>query len=265
MLGPNGGQDIIHNDSSRWGLIPRTATYLMDTLNDMADEGILSYEVKASFLQIYNENLYDLLRDNVRSIEKSRTVKSSDERKDELKIREIPRLNNRFRGSAPLDVFVSGLSEFRVLTSDDILRIVSIATNNRVTKATDFNFTSSRSHAILQLTFEIEIRDESGQTTIMRSKLNLVDLAGSEKIPFVLEANNAKHMKELTSINKSLSSLGNVIAALSAKSNRSHVPYRDSKLTRILQDCLSGNTRTILIACVAPTKQLVSCPCSSII
>ena len=132
---------------------------------------------------------------------------------------------------------------------------MSIATNNRVTKATDFNFTSSRSHAILQLTFDIESRDDSGQTTIIRSKLNLVDLAGSEKIPFVMEANNAKHMKELTSINKSLSSLGNVIAALSAKSSRSHIPYRDSKLTRLLQDCLSGNTRTILIACVAPTKQ----------
>ena len=256
MLGPNGGQDILQSDSSRWGLIPRTASYLMDTLNDLADDGILSYEVKASFLQIYNENLYDLLRDSGKIFDgKSKTMKSSDDRKDELKIREIPRLNSRLRGSAPLDVFVSGLSEFRVMTSDDILRIVSIATNNRVTKATDFNFTSSRSHAILQLTFDIESREESGQTTIIRSKLNLVDLAGSEKIPFVMETNNAKHMKELTSINKSLSSLGNVIAALTAKSNRSHIPYRDSKLTRLLQDCLSGNTRTILIACVAPTKQ----------
>lgn len=260
MLGPNGGQDIARIDSSKWGLIPRSAAFLMDSLNDMADEGFLSYEVKASFLQIYNENLYDLLRDSGplfddKIMPSTKSNKHSDETKEELKIREIPRLNNKLRGSAPLDVFVSGLSEYRVLTSDDILRIVAVATKNRITKSTDFNFTSSRSHAILQLTFEIESQQESGQTTIIRSKLNLVDLAGSEKIPFLTESNNAKHMKELTSINKSLSSLGNVIAALSSKSNRSHIPYRDSKLTRILQDCLSGNTRTVLIACVAPTAQ----------
>jgi hypothetical protein len=224
----------------------------MDTLNDKADEGTLSYDVKASFLQIYNENLYDLLRES-NPIVKNETT--------ELKIREIPRLNNRSRGSAPLDVFVSGLSEFRIMSSGDIMRIVAAGTSNRTTKSTDFNYTSSRSHAILQLTFEIESQLESGQTTIIRSKLNLVDLAGSEKIPYTLDANDPKHMKELTSINKSLSSLGNVIAALSAKGNRSHIPYRDSKLTRILQDSLSGNTRTILIACVAPTILYVPLPC----
>jgi hypothetical protein len=129
-----------------------------------------------------------------------------------------------------------------------------------MTRSTDFNFTSSRSHAILQLTFEIETQVESGQTLISRSKLNLIDLAGSEKMstgdenPYLLSQISAgqKHVKELTSINKSLHALGNVISALSS-TNRSHVPYRDSKLTRLLQDSLGGNTKTILIACVAPT------------
>eukprot|EP01040_Poterioochromonas_malhamensis_P004365 gene4365-4679_t len=160
-------------------------------------------------------------------------------------------LLNYLNDKSEEEVYISGLSEFRVQTSDDIMRILAIGTSNRMTRSTDFNLTSSRSHALLQLTFEIETQVESGQTLMARSKLFLVDLAGSEKIPYVAN-DNPKHIKELTSINKSLSTLGNVISAL-ATSNRSHIPYRESKLTRILQDSLGGNTRTILIACVAPT------------
>jgi kinesin family protein 3/17 len=152
-----------------------------------------------------------------------------------------------------------GLSEFRVQTADDVLRIIATGTANRTTRSTDFNLTSSRSHAILQLTFEIESFEKPGQTVIYKSKLSLVDLAGSEKMTSlsaseskIKQINIPRHIKELTSINKSLSSLGNVISALSS-SSRSHIPYRDSKLTRLLQDSLGGNTRTILVACVAPT------------
>ena len=131
-----------------------------------------------------------------------------------MKIRELPlpKGNNKF---AKNEVYVSGLSEFRVQTSEDILKILAVGTANRMTRSTDFNETSYRSHAILQLTFEIEQFDD-GQTTIFRSKLNLIDLAGSEKTSNNLnnlEQQTQKHMKELTSINKSLSSLGNVIAA----------------------------------------------------
>lgn len=254
MIGPNGGQDILRIDKSKWGVLPRASEFLLGYLNEKAQEGFLQYEVKASFLQIYNENLYDLLRDTGPMIEDKLTL--SEKNQDyELKIREVPRLSGKKgKASGVGEVFVSGLSEFRVQTSEDILRILAVGTNNRMTRSTDFNFTSSRSHAILQLTLDVQAQDEvTEQTTIFRSKLNLVDLAGSEKIPFIhSDLNNAKHMKELTSINKSLSALGNVIAALSS-SNRSHIPYRDSKLTRILQDSLSGNTRTVLIACVAPT------------
>lgn len=178
----------------------------------------------------------------------------------DLKIREVARPKSLAAVSGVREVYVSGLSEFRVETSDDILHILAVGTTNRMTRSTDFNFTSSRSHAILQLTFEIETQVESGQTLISRSKLNLIDLAGSEKMSTSEEnsymlnqiAASQKHVKELTSINKSLHALGNVISALSS-TNRSHVPYRDSKLTRLLQDSLGGNTRTILIACVAPT------------
>lgn len=252
MIGPNGGQDIFRRDADEWGILPRASEFLLGYLNEKAMEGLLSYEVKASFLQIYNENLYDLLRDTGPMIEDKLALNEKDKESD-LRIREVPRRKNRDGSISSNEVFVAGLSEFRVQTSEDILRILAVGANNRMTRSTDFNATSSRSHALLQLTFEIESQSETGQTVINRSKLNLVDLAGSEKIPFVgSDMNNVKHMKELTSINKSLSSLGNVIAALSSN-NRTHIPYRDSKLTRILQDSLSGNTRTILVACVAPT------------
>jgi hypothetical protein len=93
-----------------------------------------------------------------------------------------------------------------------------------------------------------------GRTTVYKSKLSLVDLAGSEKM-HDNSINHTNHVKELTSINKSLHCLGNVISSLSsyATTVSAHIPYRDSKLTRLLQDSLGGNTRTILIACIAPT------------
>ncbi len=251
MIGPNGGQDLLRCDRSLWGILPRAAEFLLGYLNDKAEEGVLSYEVKASFLQIYNENLYDLLRDSGPMIEDHLAKDSS----AELKIREAPKpksLANLSKDSST-EIYVSGLSEFRVQTAEDILHILTIGTTNRMTRSTDFNLTSSRSHALLTLTFEIEQQVDSGQTLISRSKLNLIDLAGSEKYVTASELSTTKqHVKELTSINKSLSALGNVIAALSAN-NRSHIPYRDSKLTRILQDSLGGNTKTVLIACVAPT------------
>ena len=174
------------------------------------------------------------------------------------------------------------------------MQLLELGNRHRTTRSTDYNMTSSRSHAILQLTFEIE-RTDSGQTVISHSKLSLVDLAGSEKMLTSTTADTGKHVchnlsmyllhtpstylvnpcsqctlsthplntptqhilstqqiRELTSINSSLHCLGNVIAALSS-TTRSHVPYRDSKLTRLLQDSLGGNTRTIVVACVAPT------------
>ena len=252
MIGPNGGQDILRAEKSEWGILPRAAEFLLNYLNAKEEEGMLTYEVKASFLQIYNENLYDLLRDSGPMIE-DHLIRNEKDKDSELKIREVPKpksLASTMRDSIP-EVYVSGLSEFRVQTGDDVIRMLAYGTSNRMTRSTDFNLTSSRSHAILQLKFEIETQVDSGQTLMSRSKLFLVDLAGSEKIPYVSN-DNPKHIKELTSINKSLSTLGNVISAL-ATSNRSHIPYRDSKLTRILQDSLGGNTRTILIACVAPT------------
>lgn len=109
-------------------------------------------------------------------------------------------------------------------SAEEVFEFLIQGSANRSTRSTDGNLSSSRSHAILQFIFEIESHVEGGQTIINRSKLSFVDLAGSEKIAALGADNDPKHLKELTSINKSLSSLGNVIAALSKQ--KTHVPYR---------------------------------------
>ena len=113
------------------------------------------------------------------------------------------------------------------------------------------NAASSRSHSIFQLLIETDKCDENGM--LKRGKLNLCDLAGSEKINKE-EAMNKNHLEELKTINLSLTTLGKVISALGKKGKSSmHIPYRDSKITRFLQDSLGGSTRTYLVACISPT------------
>lgn len=286
MLGPQGGQDILRMDESKWGVLPRAAEYLLGTLAEMAEDGLCSYTVKAQFLQIYNESLCDLLRAPSDSLYPGASEPS-------LKIREVPSDMSADEAgvNSPHEVYVAGLSEYRVHTAADVLQLLHRGTTARVTSATEYNQTSSRSHAVLQLNFEITHTGSVGQErTMTKSKLSLVDLAGSEKmsvttsglpiiqgdlIEICSQLEEARHVRELSSINKSLSALGNVIQALSSQAQEQalfhkkrdigmsssqipvpnrHIPYRDSKLTRLLQDSLGGNTRTVLIACVAPTS-----------
>ena len=189
------------------------------------------FQVHCSFLQIYNEKLQDLLSGaesgnlNIREHKNSKTKKA--------------------------EVFVSGLSEYRVTGVEDVLTLLSAGTRAREVRATDMNDISSRSHAVLQLSVEAESMGEDF-SVLKRAKLSLVDLAGSEKMS-TKSVMGKEHSKELTSINSSLSALGNVMSALGEKS-RKHVPYRDSKLTRLLQDSLGGNTRTSVICCVSPCQ-----------
>lgn len=160
-------------------------------------------------------------------------------------------------------VFVNGLSSFRVGGAQDVLRCINIGAANRRVRATQHNEASSRSHAVMQLMVEVgsgggddrsgdaENAGTSGEhVTFRQAKLSLVDLAGSEKMDSMLTITRG-HFNELRSINQSLSALGNVVSALTEE-GRTHVPYRDSKLTRLLQDSLGGNTRTTIIACVSP-------------
>eukprot|EP00347_Sterkiella_histriomuscorum_P022281 403331039 len=167
-------------------------------------------------------------------------------------------------------IFVEGLSEYIVQTEKDCFALLRRGELNRITRQTKKNILSSRSHSIFQLLIESDKPDARG--FLKKAKLNLCDLAGSEKIHGLEDVQNALHMNELKTINLSLTNLGKVIQSLSKESKmqrkqknlftprghqndyfqKVHIPYRDSQLTRILQDSLGGNTRTVLIATVSP-------------
>ncbi|GLD94453.1 hypothetical protein PINS_up003064 [Pythium insidiosum] len=188
--------------------------------------------VYCSFVQIYNEQIFDLLRDS----EMTRPLEIHEDR--------------------ALGIFVDGLSEYAVRSVGDCLALLQSGEQHRAVRSTHMNQVSSRSHSVFQLQLE-QRRASDGAT--LKSKLNLVDLAGSEKWNFGADM-QSRHIAEMTNINLSLHTLGRCIAALSSASQHSsqqqqpqHVPYRDSKLTRLLQDSLGGNTKTKIIATLSPS------------
>ncbi|CAD7923220.1 unnamed protein product [Amoebophrya sp. A25] len=178
--------------------------------------------VKCSFIEVYNENIRDLL------------IPSSSE---QLELREDP-----VRGC-----HIAGVHEFPAQSVEEIMHLLHLGNRNRTTEGTAVNETSSRSHAVLQLTCEEDLG--SGETAI--GKLSLIDLAGSERASKALS--DGQRLIEASNINRSLLALGNCINALVEKQRRAFVPYRDSKLTRLLKNSLGGNCRTCMIACVSPT------------
>ena len=148
-------------------------------------------------------------------------------------------------------VSVRGLTQTVVKDAFTIHELMREGNKNRTTGSTLMNADSSRSHSIFMVSVDTsETADaQTGRQRIRAGKLNLVDLAGSERQSKTGAVGT--RLKEATKINLSLSALGNVISALVAGAGK-HVPYRDSKLTRLLQDSLGGNTRTIMIAAVSP-------------
>ena len=133
--------------------------------------------------------------------------------------------------------FVEGLSEYVITNPDDCLYLLRRGEHNRITRQTKSNLASSRSHSLFQLVVESVNPGNNGK--LIRAKLNLCDLAGSEKI-HIEEKLTAGHMDEHKSINLSLSTLGKVVAALSKNKGIKHIPFRESKLTRLLKDSLGG-------------------------
>jgi hypothetical protein len=152
-------------------------------------------------------------------------------------------------------IFVEGQSEYVVQTAHDCFTLLKRGEANRITRQTRSNVHSSRSHTIFQILVESDTADSRG--LLFRGKLNLCDLAGSEKI-LKDESMNSQHFHELKTINQSLSSLGKVITALAQGKKKDHIPYRDSKITRLLQDSLGGNTKTTLIAACNSKSDCVS-------
>eukprot|EP01022_Parablepharisma_sp_SALTPOND_P020695 TRINITY_DN3846_c0_g1_i1.p1 TRINITY_DN3846_c0_g1~~TRINITY_DN3846_c0_g1_i1.p1 ORF type:complete len:725 (+),score=104.86 TRINITY_DN3846_c0_g1_i1:732-2906(+) len=203
-----------------------------------------AFMVRASYLQIYNEVISDLLKTD----------------RSNLQIREDKRKG----------VFVEGLSEWAVRSPYEIYSLMRKGTNSRVTASTKLNDLSSRSHAVFIIIVEQMTTEdvptgnpmEDPAKQIKVGKLNLVDLAGSERLS--ITGATGKRLEECKKINQSLSALGNVIAALTDTKSRSHIPYRDSKLTRLLEDSLGGNCKTTMMAMISPSYMCFSETLSSL-
>ncbi|ORE22387.1 kinesin-domain-containing protein, partial [Rhizopus microsporus] len=195
------------------------------------------YTVTVSFIEIYNEDLHDLLNS------------SPPEESPPITIREDTKGN----------IYWTGVKEVEVQSTDDVLHYLEQGAQNRATGATDMNEKSSRSHAIFSVTLRQEKavgqsvrKPTQSEWIITTSKFHFVDLAGSERLKRT--AAEGGRRKEGININAGLLALGNVISALASDKKKTHVPYRDSKLTRLLQDSLGGNSTTLMIACVSPAE-----------
>jgi kinesin family member 18/19 len=190
-----------------------------------------SVDVSLSFLEIYNEEIRDLL-----------APAGLETPRGGLAIREDK--NNR--------VTVAGLTEVIPTSADEVNSIVQAGNARRTQSPTHANATSSRSHAVLQINVTQSPRTPGVIEERTMATLSIIDLAGSERA--AATKNMGKRMVEGANINKSLLALGNCINALCEPRTRAHIPYRNSKLTRLLKFSLGGNCRTVMIVCVAPTS-----------
>ncbi|XP_051998855.1 kinesin family member 5Aa [Xyrauchen texanus] len=208
------------HDPQQMGIIPRIAEDIFNHIFSM-DEN-LEFHIKVSYFEIYMEKIRDLL----------------DVTKTNLSVHED-------KNRVP---YVKGCTERFVSSPEEVMDVIDEGKSNRHVAVTNMNEHSSRSHSI----FLINIKQEHVETEQkLCGKLYLVDLAGSEKVSKTGAAGAV--LDEAKNINKSLSSLGNVISAL-AEGTKTHVPYRDSKMTRILQDSLGGNCRTTMFICCSPSS-----------
>ncbi|KAK0183234.1 hypothetical protein PV327_001294 [Microctonus hyperodae] len=224
------GQTGCGKSHTMHGFIERTLEHIFEATSTSTSD--TRYLALLSYLEIYNERLRDLLQEG--GMEGA------------LQLKEDPTRGTYVAG---------GLREVTVKDASECAKLVEQGDRRRIAAATKMNATSSRSHAVLTISLEaLAMNDDGNKDTggVRRGRLNLVDLAGSERQGRT--GATGDRLKEAASINLSLSALGNVISALAAGNGR-HVPYRDSKLTRLLRDSLGGNARTLMIACVSPADR----------
>lgn len=234
------------------GIIPRTIKYLFEKIRDEKSNEFMKYKISISFFQIYMEQITDLIPDiNQEERKKDKEnfnlkdninikLKAKKDIGEGLKIREDPHSG----------VYIQGLKQIQIDNQEQLLEIINYSAKNRVTTNTNMNINSSRSHAVLRILFEKRIYNdeiEENKTKLLSGLLTIVDLAGSE---------NSKHtmdgirLEETKYINSSLYHLGSVIKSLA--NNPKEASFRSSSLTRILQDCISGNSKTSICATISP-------------
>eukprot|EP00934_Nitzschia_sp_Nitz4_P002427 Nitzschia sp. Nitz4//scaffold4_size323378//238111//243273//NITZ4_000694-RA/size323378-processed-gene-0.302-mRNA-1//1//CDS//3329553501//2422//frame0 len=236
--------------SMQVGLIPRFIAGFFERMQkkkELSDlEGsnpdgsmLLDYSMEASFLEVYGEDVFDLLKSH----------------RSSLPLRE----------DAAGGVVIAGLATRPITNPTEALHVLHEGTNNRTTAATLMNLTSSRSHAVFTVTLTQVSRggsdDAPSPDVVSTSKFTFVDLAGSERMKKT--GAEGERAREGIKINEGLLALGNVINALAdeerlLQDKKVHVPYRQSKLTRLLQDALGGNSQTLFLACVSPSDTNVS-------
>uniref|UniRef100_A0A7I4YIE6 Kinesin motor domain-containing protein n=1 Tax=Haemonchus contortus TaxID=6289 RepID=A0A7I4YIE6_HAECO len=226
------------------GVIPRALAHVFRRVSDLKQEaregGILepTFEVSVQFIELYNEEIIDLLAND----------RSSS-------------FNIRIHEDARGEIYLHGVTTRQVQDLHSTLEILKNGALNRTVAATNMNEQSSRSHAIFSLHIKQQrvvpqesepVISQEIEMELLSAKFHFVDLAGSERLKRT--GATGDRAKEGISINCGLLALGNVISALGGANGKvSHVPYRDSKLTRLLQDSLGGNSRTLMVACVSPS------------
>lgn len=230
MLGPDGGSDRLFGDrtvdvraSQELGLVPRVLDTLFRRRNDKSG-GEVSTNIEISCVELYNEVFFDLL--------------SGDAEKSQ---------NLRIREDANRGIFIEGAASLPVDNTPQLFDLLAKISSSKHTSFTAMNATSSRSHTII--TVSVDQVDHVRHDSTTNSRIFLVDLAGSERI----EKTGAMgdRLKEAQNINLSLTLLGNVIKKLTDGKSM-HIPYRDSKLTRLLQNSLGGNSLTTLLCTISP-------------
>ncbi|KAL7680960.1 putative kinesin-like protein [Plasmopara halstedii] len=228
MTGVTGGLENLE------GLIPRVNRAIFDRIaKDLVKNSNKRFLVECSYFEIHNEIVYDLLNSNGNNKKK----------KGGLEIKE----------HSVLGIYVKNLQERVVETQEEIVELIALGAQSRTVGYTQMNSESSRSHSIF--TIKIHQKDAEDETKSVFAKINLVDLAGSERAAST--GAQGDRLREGANINKSLSALGNVINALveaSRASKKVFIPYRNSKLTRVLQESLGGNSLCSMLATLSPAS-----------
>ncbi|GAA6054492.1 hypothetical protein JCM3770_001015 [Rhodotorula araucariae] len=234
------------------GIIPRTLYSLFDRLVESKCE----YSVRCSFIELYNEELRDLNSPDATDLTPSSSVAPSPEpgAKPGATAQKTLRIYEETKNGST-GVLIQGLEETFIQSAEEGLRVLRRGSERRQIAATNCNERSSRSHSIFTINVHIKDNSKEGQDVLKVGKLNLVDLAGSENVGRSGAVQG--RAREAGMINASLLALGRVINQLVDKSDsakKQHIAYRESKLTRLLQDSLGGRTKTTIIATISPVS-----------